>query len=40
MVEGAYHDDPNEPDTILLGDMAFMILCAKTYLRQSVATKR
>jgi hypothetical protein len=40
VVESAYHDDPNEPDPILLGDMAFMILCAKTYLRQPVATKR
>jgi len=40
VVESAYHDDPNEPDPVLLGDMAFLILCGKTYLRQPVATKR
>lgn len=40
VVESAYHDDPEEPDPVLLGDMAFLILCGKTYLRQPVATKR
>nr|QBM91818.1 putative heat shock protein C, stationary phase growth adaptation protein [Pseudomonas sp.] len=40
VVESAYHDDPSEPDPVLLGDMAFLILCGKTYLRQPVATKR
>lgn len=40
VIESAYHDDPNEPDPVLLGDMAFLILCGKTYLRLPVATKR
>lgn len=40
VVESAYHDDPNEPDPVLLGDMAFLVLCADTYMRLPVATRR
>ena len=40
VVESAYHDDPNEADPVLLGDMAFLALCANTYMRLPVATRR
>lgn len=40
VVESAYHDDPNEDDPVLLGEMAFLVLCANTYMRLPVATRR
>lgn len=40
VVESAYHDDPEQPDPILLGEMGFLILCANTYMGRPVAAKR
>lgn len=40
VVESAYHDDPEEPDPVFLGEMSFLILCANTYMRKPVAVKR
>ncbi|RMO18198.1 hypothetical protein ALQ46_02219, partial [Pseudomonas savastanoi pv. phaseolicola] len=40
VVESAYHDDPEQPEPVLLGEMGFLILCANTYMRKPVAVKR
>lgn len=40
VVESAYHDDPDRADPVLLGDMAFLVLCANTYMRKPVSTRR
>lgn len=39
-VESAYPIEPDDAAPVLLGDMAFLVLCAKTYMRQPVATRR
>jgi hypothetical protein len=40
VVESAYHDDPEQPDPVLLGEMGFLTLRANTYMRKPVAVKR
>ncbi|MCF9002355.1 hypothetical protein [Pseudomonas syringae] len=38
--ESAYHDDPEQPDSILLGEMGFLTLCTNTDMRKPVVVKR
>ncbi|GFZ67590.1 hypothetical protein PSE10B_41120 [Pseudomonas amygdali pv. eriobotryae] len=40
MDESAYHDDPEQPDSILLGEMGFLTLCTSTDTRKPVVVKR
>ena len=40
VVESAYPEDPALGKPNLLGNMAFVLLCGKVFLRESVATRR
>lgn len=40
VVESDYHDDPEQADPVLLGEMGFLTLCANTYMRKPVTVKR
>ena len=35
VVESAHHGDPEQPDSVLLGEIGFLTLCANTCMRPS-----